>query len=90
MPHTELLSLCVLAILNSLLWVPVVIGFVKYRGLLQPEDYVTAPSSTLPDGVNRANRAHMNAVENLSPFAATVLVAAVLGVALAVVERLGT
>lgn len=78
MPSTELLCLALVALLNSVLWVPVVIGYVKSRGVLQPKDYIKAPDSPLPDWVNRANRAHMNAVENFSPFAATVLAAAVL------------
>ena len=34
-----------------------------------------ASTSPLPPWVNRANRAHVNAVENLAPFAAVVLVA---------------
>ena len=78
MPKTELLALMSVVLLNSLLWVPVVIGYVKARGPLKPEDYVRAPTGALPDWVDRANRAHTNAVENFSPFAATVLVAVAL------------
>ncbi len=75
----ELKYLAVLALWQAILWIPVVIGYVTTRGYLQPRDYVTAPTSPLPDWVNRANRAHMNAVENFSAFAATVLIAAVIG-----------
>lgn len=80
MPNTELLCLLVLTLLNSVLWIPVVIGYAKTRGPLKPEDYVRAPTTPLPDWVNRANRAHMNAVENFAPFAVTVIVATVLRV----------
>ena len=72
--NIELQYLVFTAILTGVLWIPVVIGYVKTRGLLTPEDYATAPTSPLPDWVNRANRAHLNAVENFAPFAAVVLV----------------
>lgn len=72
---TELLYLLLTAILTGVLWIPVVIGYVKSRGPLKPSDYVVAPSAPLPAWVNRANRAHVNAVENLVPFAVVVLVA---------------
>jgi len=76
----ELLYLLWTAILTGCLWIPVVIGFVSARGLLKPADYKKAPTSAVPDWVNRANRAHMNAVESLAPFAVVVLVANALGV----------
>jgi uncharacterized MAPEG superfamily protein len=72
---TELFYLLLTAILTGVLWVPVVIGYVSSRGLLKPADYIVAPSSPLPEWVNRANRAHMNAVETFAPFAAVVLIA---------------
>lgn len=71
----ELRCLLFTALLTGTLWIPVVIGYVKTRGLLRPEDYVRAPTSPLPDWVNRANRAHLNAVESFAPFAAVVLAA---------------
>jgi uncharacterized MAPEG superfamily protein len=77
---TEILYLFWTAILTGALWVPVVIGFVVSRGPLKPADYRTAPTSPLPDWVNRANRAHLNAVESITPFAVVVLIAALLGV----------
>lgn len=77
---TELAYLMLTAILTGILWIPVVAGYVRTRGLLTPGDYVTLPTSPLPDWVNRANRAHQNAVENFAPFAAVVLTAHVLGV----------
>lgn len=72
---TELFYLLWVALLTGVLWIPVVIGYVLSRGPLQPADYKVAPTSPLPDWVNRAKRAHANAVENLAPFAAVVLVA---------------
>jgi uncharacterized MAPEG superfamily protein len=77
---TELLYLLLTAILTGLLWIPVVIGYATSRGPLQPSDYRVAPTSRLPDWVNRANRAHLNAVENFAPFAAVVLIAHAIGV----------
>ncbi len=77
---TELVYLLLTAILTGLLWIPVVIGYVTSRGMLTPESYRTAPTTPLPDWVNRANRAHVNAVENFAPFAAVVLIAQAAGV----------
>jgi uncharacterized MAPEG superfamily protein len=76
----ELLYLLLTAILTGVLWIPVVIGYVSSRGVLTPEAYQVAPTSTLPHWVNRANRAHQNAVENFAPFAAVVLIAHVTGI----------
>lgn len=71
----ELLYLLLTAMLTGLLWIPVVIGYVSSRGALTPAGYKVAPTSPLPDWVQRANRAHVNAVENFAPFAAVVLIA---------------
>ncbi|WP_273454550.1 MAPEG family protein [Nevskia ramosa] len=83
---TELFYLLLTAILTGLLWIPVVIGYVTSRGLLRPIDYKVAPTSPLPEWVNRANRAHVNAVENFATFAAIVLIAKAAGVSTAVTE----
>src|SRR4030095_3116007 len=77
---TELFYLLLTAILTGVLWIPVVIGYVSARGPLKPSDYKTMPTSPLPDWVNRANRAHLNAVENIAPFACVVLIANAVGV----------
>lgn len=77
---TELFYLLLTAILTGVLWIPVVIGYVSARGLPTPEHYKTAPTAPLPDWVNRANRAHVNAVESFAPFAAVVLIAHATGV----------
>jgi uncharacterized MAPEG superfamily protein len=76
----ELRYLLLTAILTGSLWIPVVIGYVSTRGPLKPADYKTAPTSPLPDWVNRANRAHINAVESLAPFAAVVLIGHAAGI----------
>jgi len=47
---------------------------------LKPKDYQVASTSPLPAWVDRANRAHMNALENFAPFAAVVLIAHAAGV----------
>lgn len=77
---TELLYLLLTALLTGVLWIPVVVGYVSSGRQLTPATYKTAPTSPLPDWVNRANRAHLNAVENIGPFAAVVLVAQAMGV----------
>ena len=81
---TELFYLLFTALLTGVLWIPVVIGYVSSRGLLKPADYQVAPTSPLPDWVNRANRAHMNAVENIVSFAPVVLIANSVGVSTAI------
>jgi len=77
---TELFYLLLTAILTGVLWIPVVIGYVLTRGPLKPSDYKVAPTSPLPDWVNRANRAQINAAENFATFAPVVLIAHVVGV----------
>jgi uncharacterized MAPEG superfamily protein len=76
----ELVYLLLTAILTGVLWIPVVIGYVTSRGVLTAETYRVPPKSALPPWVERANRAHQNAVENFAPFAAVVLVAYAIGV----------
>ena len=83
---TELFYLLLTAILTGLLWIPVVIGYVSSRGALGPDSYKVAPTAPLPNWVNRANRAHQNAVENLAPFAAVVLIAQAIGLSTPVTQ----
>ena len=83
---TELFYLLFTVILTGVLWIPVVIGYVLTRGPLKPSDYKVASTSTLPHWVNRANRAHINAVENLAVFAPVVLIAHAVGVTTSVTE----
>ena len=81
---TELFYLLFTALLTGVLWIPVVIGYVMTRGPLKPSDYKVASTSPLPPWVNRANRAQVNAVENLATFAPVVLIANAAGVSTAV------
>ena len=83
---TELFYLLLTAVLTGVLWIPVVTGYVLSRGPLKPSDYKVAPTSSLPDWVNRANRAHINAVENFATFAAVVLIAHAVGVSTSITE----
>jgi len=76
----ELTYLLLVALLTGSLWLPVVVGYVRTRGPLTADAYRVAPSDPLPPWVNRANRAHLNAVESFAPFAAVVLAAHVAGV----------
>jgi uncharacterized MAPEG superfamily protein len=81
--RAELQYLFWTAILTGALWIPVVIGYVTSRGPLKPSDYKTAPTTALPDWVLRANRAHVNAVESIAPFAVVVLIPSAVGVSTA-------
>ena len=83
---TELLYLLLTAMLTGVLWLPVVIGYVASRGALTPAGYKVAPTAPLPDWVNRANRAHQNAIENFAPFAAVVFVAQAADVSTAITQ----
>jgi len=72
---TELFYLLLTTILTGVLWIPVVIGYVSSGRRLSPVTYKVASTAPLPAWVDRANRAHVNAVENFAPFAAVVLIA---------------
>jgi uncharacterized MAPEG superfamily protein len=82
----ELAYLAGSAILAGSLWIPLVVGYTLTRGLPTPQDYRRAPTTPLPDWVQRANRAHLNAVDSFAPFAAVVLAALALGISSAVTE----
>ncbi len=78
---TELTYLFLTAILLNLAWIPHVIGQVQSKGPLTPDDYTNLrEQSEFPAWVRRANRAHINLVEQFGAFAALVLIAHVLGV----------
>ena len=77
---TELRLLTYTAFICLLLWVPYVLGVIRTRGLVRAVGYPSGIADDLPPWAQRAQRAHMNLVENLAPFAALVLVAHVTGV----------
>ena len=77
---SELVYLLLTAMLTGVLWIPVVIGYVTERGVPTADEYREASTSPVPAWVNRANRAHVNAVENFAQFAAVVLIAHAAGI----------
>ena len=78
---TELTYLFLSALLLSVAWIPHIVGQVTTSGLLTPDDYSNLrEQSDFPAWVRRANRAHINLVEQFGAFAAFVLMAHALGV----------
>ena len=76
---TELTYLFLTSLLLTLAWVPHIVGQVMVQGLLTPNDYTNLrEQSDFPAWVRRANRAHINLVEQFAAFAALVLMAHVL------------
>ena len=76
---TELTYLFLTSLLLTLAWVPHIVGQVMVQGLLTPNDYTNLrEQSDFPAWVRRANRAHVNLVEQFAAFAALVLIAHVL------------
>lgn len=76
----DLNYLAISALLTAVLWIPYVVGLVRTNGLLSAGDYKDpSPPTNLPPWVKRANRAHINSVETLAPFAALILIAHVSG-----------
>ena len=73
---TELWYLFASAVLLSAMWIPYIIGQVQTHGLLTPQHYTGLRGrEELPDWVRRANRAHINLVEQFGAFAGLVIVA---------------
>ena len=72
----ELWYLFLSSILLTVLWIPFIVGIVKTDGPLTPDDYRNLRGSDqAPSWVRRANRAHVNMVEQFGAFAGVVLVA---------------
>lgn len=76
---TELEMLAWTAAFTLLLWVPYILAHIGNVGLMPALTY-RADGTPLPDWAARAKKAHANAIENLAPFAAVVLVAHAAGV----------
>ena len=68
----ELTYLAWTALLTALLWVPYIAGQVITNGFLAGENYKDPTPRPVPLWVQRANRAHINAVETFAPFAAMI------------------
>jgi len=78
---TDLTYLALTALLTGVLWVPYILGQIAANGMLKGEHYKDPTPRAVPLWAQRANRAHLNAVESLAPFAVLVLIAHVAGVA---------
>ena len=77
---TELFYLFLTSILLTLMWIPHIIGQVINYGPLHAEEYVSLRGEPTHDWVKRANRAHINLVEQFGAFAGLVSVAQLVGV----------
>jgi uncharacterized MAPEG superfamily protein len=75
----ELKYLALTALLTAALWIPYIVCQVTTNGFLSGENYVDPSPRPVPLWGQRANRAHLNAVEVFAPFAALVLVAHIAG-----------
>lgn len=78
---TELFYLTLTAIWLSCLWVPFIIGSVKYDSANVAENFVIPPDpARLPPWVQRANRAQLNLVEQFAPYAILIVILHLAGV----------
>ncbi len=77
---TELRLLTYSAFLCLVIWIPYILAVIKVRGLSGALGYPTGSAEDLPAWGQRSQRAHLNLVENLAPFAVFVLVAHTIGV----------
>jgi uncharacterized MAPEG superfamily protein len=78
---TEIHYLTLTALWLSALWIPYIVGVSIYDSRNMRANFISPPDpGRLPDWVKRANRAHLNLVEQFAPFAVLVLIAQVLGV----------
>ena len=77
---TDLTMLTWSAALCALIWVPYILARIAAWGLLDAVGYPESPPE-VPAWSARMQKAHLNLVENLVPFAALVLVAHVVGLA---------
>ena len=75
----ELTYLALTALLTAALWIPYIVAQVMTNGFLSGENYIDPTPRPVPLWGQRANRAHINAVEAFAPFAALVLIAHVAG-----------
>ena len=73
---TELWYLFLTSILLTVLWIPFIAGQVMHQGLLTSDDYRNLRDvESMPAWIRRANRAHINLVEQFGAFAALVVIA---------------
>jgi uncharacterized MAPEG superfamily protein len=72
--------LALAAVLCVILWIPYIAAGASQYGFLTAAEYKVPGSRVLPEWANRAQRAHLNLLENLPSFAALILIAHVTGV----------
>ena len=72
---TELWYLFLTSVLLTVLWIPYIIGSVQTAGPLSRRNTASAANVDFPHWVRRANRAHVNLVEQFGAFAGLVVVA---------------
>ena len=77
----DLTWLAYTAALTALLWIPYIVGQTMVAGPTTPEGYRDPTPPELPAWVKRCNRAHLNAVESLAPFATLVILVHLSGAA---------
>lgn len=77
---TDLYMLAWAAAFTALLWIPYILARIATYGQAETITY-RADDKPLPPWAARAKRAHLNAIENLAPFAALVLTAHLAGAA---------
>jgi len=77
----DMMYLAWTALLTAALWIPYIVSQVMANGLLMPANYRDPTPRPVPLWGQRANRAHLNAVEALAPFAALVIIAHLTGTA---------
>ena len=78
---TELLYLFLTSVLLGAMWIPHIVGQAMWKGPPSTEEYRTLrDSSDAPLWVKRANRAHVNLVEQFGAFAGIVIVGHLAGV----------
>ncbi len=71
---TELEMLTWVSALTIFMWLPYILAHVANVGVMDALTY-KGDSTPLPDWAARAKKAHYNAIENLVPFAALIIVA---------------
>lgn len=77
---TELFYLFLSTVLLGVLWIPYIYGQATKVGPLQPKEYVEGRHAEVPHWVRRADRAHINLVEQYGAFAGLVFIAHLAGV----------
>jgi uncharacterized MAPEG superfamily protein len=71
---TELEMLAWTSALTVIMWLPYILGHIKNVGLMPVLTYKD-DAEPMPDWATRAKKAHYNAIENLAPFTALIVVA---------------